>query len=336
MKIIYYIIKRLIWLIPVLLGISIITFFVSRILPGNPVYLILGSQANEEMVAELTSQMGLDKPMVEQYVVYLSGILHGDLGTAWHTNNPVLEDLTIRFPATLELIMVGLFMALLVAIPLGVVAAIHKDGPLDHMTRGISMIGVTIPEFFLGLLLIFFFFYKMRIFPAPMGRMPFDMTIKNVTGLRILDGILTGNGPGTVAAIRQIFLPSFTLAFVSLAPLTRLIRSSMISVMNSEYIVLNRASGLKTRDINYKYALKNALLPAITMLGTMFGYMLGGAVLVEKIFAWPGVGLYAVDSIQLMDYSAVQGFVLLSAVFYVMVFLVIDLIYFAVDPRIKY
>lgn len=338
MKLIYYIFKRLVLLIPVLLGISLITFFVSRVLPGNPVYLILGSQATEEMIKELTMELGLDKPIWQQYIIYLKDVLRGDLGVAWHTSNPVLLDIAARFPATFELILVGLLMALIVAIPLGVTAAIKKDGIIDHLARGISLLGVTMPAFWLGLLLIYFLYYKVQIFPAPMGRLPIEVTFSGdkITGLLLVDSLLQRNFDLFWGAFKQIFLPAFTLGFVSLAPLTRLIRSSMIEVLNSDYIRFNKASGIPSKLLYFRYALKNALLPAITMLGTMFGYMLGGAVLIEKVFAWPGIGLYAVDSIQLMDYSAVQGFVLLSAVFYVFVFLVVDLIYFALDPRIKY
>lgn len=337
MKILYYILKRVILLIPVLLGISLITFFVSRVLPGNPVHLMLGGQPTQEMIDQLTKDLGLDLPVWHQYLIYLGDVLKGDFGTAWHTNNPVLYDLKIRFSATFELILVSLIMALFVSIPLGVFAAINRNKLIDHLTRGISLLGVTIPPFWLGLLLIFFFYYKLGIFPAAMGRLPLGVSIPdNGTGLILVDSLLRADIRLFWLAFKQIFLPAFTLGFVSLAPLTRLVRSSMIEVLNTDYINTHRATGISEFLINFKYALKNALLPAITMLGTMFGYMLGGVVLIEKVFSWPGVGLYAVDSIQLMDYSAVQGFVMLSAIFYVSIFLIVDLIYFALDPRIKY
>jgi peptide/nickel transport system permease protein len=320
-----------------LLGVSIITFTIARVIPGNPVYLILGGQTAPEVIEKTIQELGLDKPIHIQYFIYLKNILRGDFGKSLFTNNEILFDLKIRLSATLELLFAGLTISIVIGIILGVISGIRKDGMVDHITRVVSLFGTTMPTFWLGLLLVYFLYYKLDIFPAPMGRLPIRVDFTpSITGFILIDSILLGRMDAFIGGLRQIALPSITLALSTLAAITRLTRSSMIQVLNTEYIITSTAHGIPSTTIRYRYALKNALLPTITSIGLTFGWLLGGAVLIERVFSWPGVGLYAVQSLNMKDYNAIQGFVLLSAVFYIVVFLIVDLLYFIVDPRIKH
>jgi len=337
MRLVRYIMQRLLALIPVLLLVSALTFTIARLLPWSPVYLLLGEDVDETTVARMTAELGLDKPIPVQYAIYLGDLLRGDLGWAFHTGRPVVEDIKDRLPATLELTLAALLVAILTAIPLGVFSAIRKGHVLDHVARMITLIGLCIPVFWLGLLAIYIFFFKLRIFPPPLGRISLSVDPPtHISGLYLVDSLLTGNMAAFKSSLEYIALPALSQAFVIMAPLARMTRASMIRVLESDYIRTARAAGLPARDIYFRYALKNGLLTTVTLVGLIFGFALGGNVMIEKVFSWPGLGSYALDSISLTDYAALQGYVLLSAALYVFIFLLVDIVYFALDPRIQY
>jgi peptide/nickel transport system permease protein len=338
MKFLLYLLRRLLWVIPVVLVVTFIVFVVSRILPGNPVYLMIGSQqTTEETIARLTREMGLDKPILVQYMMYLNDLSHGDLGTAWHTSNPVTKDILARFPATLELTLVALLLSIFIGIPLGVAAAVYKDSLLDHFVRLVSLVGLSVPSFWLGLVLIYFLCFQFEILPTPMGRVALNVTPPNrITGLYIVDSLLTGNSKALISSVRQIILPTSVLALGQIAGISRMVRSTMVEVLDSDYIRAARAYGIPDNKIYYSYALKNTLIPTITHVAAGVLWLLGGVVVVEIVFTWPGIGLYATESIFVKDYSGVQGVALLIAMLSVLVYLTMDILYFVVDPRVEY
>ena len=337
MKFIKYIIRRILWLIPVLIGVTLIAFLVTRILPGDPIQLLLGDNTSEEVKQAYVEKWGLDQPLYTQYFRYMGGLLQGDLGTSYLTNNPVSFDLMKKLPATLELVIMALFISVVIGIFLGIVAAIKRNSIIDHITRVIVLIGTIMPPFWIGLLLVYFFFYQLGIMPAPSGRLPMGITFSaDATGFILIDTLLAGRVDLFWLAAKQMFLPVFTIVMETLAAICKLTRSSMISTMGMEYIKMAKASGIPLRTVYGKYALKNGLLPVITSVGMTFSFAVGGIVLVEKIFSWPGIGLYAINALGVSDYPAIQGFVLLCALVYLIVFFIVDILYFAVDPRIKY
>jgi peptide/nickel transport system permease protein len=331
-----YIAKRLLFLFPVMLGVLVVTFFIARILPGDPLFLMIGKEIDQALIDRVRAEMGLDKPVVTQFYIYVRGVLSGDLGMAWHTGNPVTYDMKFRFPATFELTTLGLLVSVAFSIPFGVIAAVRRDGILDHMCRGVSLVGVSLPSFWLGLVLIYFLFYQLHIFPPPLGRGPIGFALPRITGLYLVDSLLTGNIGAFFTSLRYLTLPVVTLALVNMAPLTRLTRSSMIEVLGADYVRSARAAGISERIVTYRLALKNALLAPVTMIGLMYGQLLAGTVIAETIFSWPGLGLWAVNAAASNDYAPIQAFALLAAVLRVIVFLIVDLVYFAIDPRIRY
>lgn len=337
MKLILYSIKRLFLLIPILLGISIVTFAITHIIPGDPLYILLSPYAKEEDIQKARVELGLDQPLYVQYGIYLKDVLQGDLGYAYRTRNPVMDDIKQRFPATLELTSLSLLIAVAVGIPLGVRAAVKRDTWFDHFVRVLSVGGVSIPIFWTGVVLIYILYYKLRVAPPPLGRIGLsDIPPATITGLYIVDSILTRNWAALSTSLKFIALPAITLGFSMLAPITRITRNSMLEVLNSNFVRTARSLGLKNSTVVYKDAFRNAMLPVITSIGQIFGWSLGGEVLVEVVFSWPGLGYYAVNSILNTDYAPVQGFVLLTATIYVVVNLVVDLLYTVIDPRIAY
>ena len=337
LKFAIYLLNRLAWLVPVVFVATLVMFVVARILPGNPAYLIVSAQAaSPETIAKVIAEMGLDQPILVQYGRYMSGLLRGDLGVAWSTSNYVIDDLRVRLPATLELTLLALLVSVLISVPLGMLAALFQGRAIDHAARILSLIAVSIPSFWLGLMAMYVFAFQLRWLPFPTGRLPIGVSPPEpFTGLYTVDALVAGDFTTFGIALRQLILPVLTLALINAASLTRLVRTSMIEVLASPYILTARASGIKTWELFGKYALKNALKPTITMIGVIFGYLLGGSVVVEVIFSWPGMGRYGLSAIFLKDYGAVQGYVLLIAAVYILVFLIVDLLYFLVDPRIK-
>ena len=335
MRLAIFSLKRILLLFPILIGISAVTFTMTHIIPGDPLYILLSPYAKEEDIQAARVRLGMDKPLYVQYGIYLKDLVHGDLGYAYRTRRPVLEDLKQRIPATFELTLLGLILAIAIGIPLGVQSAVKKDTWLDHIVRVISVGGVSIPIFWTGVVLVYVFYFKLQIAPPPLGRIAIDIPPpETITGMYILDSLLTGNWVALRSSLAYITLPATTLAFAMLAPLLRITRNSMLEVSNTNYVRTAKAFGLPQRTVIYKDALRNAMLPVITSIGLIFGWSLGGEVLVEVVYSWPGMGQYAVNSIMNTDYAPVQGFVLVTATIYVIINLVVDILYTVLDPRI--
>jgi peptide/nickel transport system permease protein len=325
----------LFFLIPILLGISIVTFVMTHVLPGDPTYILLSPYAKEEDVQKRRQELGLDKPLLVQYGIYLKDLLHGDLGYSYRTRRPVTVDLRQRFPVTFELTTLSLALAVLLGVPLGIQSAVRKDTWFDHAIRMFSVGGVSVPIFLTGVVLIYILYFKLQIAPPPLGRIgPTVEPPTHITGMYTLDALVTGNWMAFLSAVSYLFLPVITLAFAMLAPVMRITRNSMLEALNSRYVHTALALGIPYRKVVNRDALRNALLPVVTSIGLMYGWSLGGEVLVEVIFSWPGMGYYAVNSIINMDFNPVQGFVLVTALIYVIVNLIVDVLYAVIDPRI--
>jgi len=327
---------RLLQAIPAIIGIIVVTFFLTRALPGDPAVYFAGPAADAESIAAIRHELGLDKPLPEQFFIYIVDLYHGDLGMSIGTGRPVMEELGRRLPASIELTLCALLFAISIAIPLGLLSATRPDTWVDHVTRMIVTMGVSLPTFFTGLFFIYVFYYLLGIAPSPLGRLDFIyLSPPHVTGFYLIDSILDGDWEVFYASFTQLILPSITLGLFVLAPLARMTRASMLQVLSSDFIRTAKASGLPTRKILITYAFRNAMLPILTTMGMVFSFLLGSNVLVEKVFAWPGIGSFAIEALVASDYAAVQGFVLAMAILYVFLNLMIDVIYTLVDPRIK-
>ena len=332
-----YVFKRFLSSIPVLLLVIFLIFVLTRVMPGDSARMYAGEQATEEQVEQIRVELGLDKSYPEQFINYISGLLKGDFGYAWHTEHTVLEDFATRFPASLELAIWAIIIAILIGVPLGIASATHKNSFIDHISRVVSLGGATMPVFWLGLMLILIFYAILNIAPAPMGRISSRLNPPTtITGLYVLDSILTGDMAALKSSVSQLLLPAITLSVSSMAVIARMTRSSMLEVLGQDYIRTARAKGMKERIVVYRHAFRNTLIPVLTVLGGQFGYMLGYTVVVETVFAWPGIGSYVTDSILMTDYAPVQAFALLSAIVYVIINLTLDILYTVVDPRVKY
>lgn len=327
--------KRVAQLVPQLFAISLATFFLIRLLPGDPARALLGPHATSNGVAALTQRMGLVEPLPAQYWLYLKGVLHGDLGFSWFTGQNVAKDLMVRVPATLELITYSLVVAIVVGVGIGAFAAVR--GNRGWAVRGISWytrFAGAFPDFWMALLGIFFFFHVLHLAPAPLGRLGLTVTPpRTITGFYTVDSLLTGNIATLRDAVAHLALPVLVLGLIVAPMLARVTSVAMSDALRSDYIRYARAAGLSTRT-TYRYAIRNALPPIVTIGGVLFVYMLGGAVLIEKVFSWGGAGQYAVQAVGNSDYAAIQGFVLLAATFTVLIYLVVDLIQMALDPRV--
>jgi ABC-type dipeptide/oligopeptide/nickel transport system permease component len=330
-----FLLRRLLGIVPTLFGVVVAAFILTRLLPGDPAVFFANSvTADAATIAAVRQKLGLDLPVWQQFLVYAGQLLRGDLGQSVGTGQSVAADLLRLLPASAELTLVAFALAILVAVPLGVAAALRPGSIIDHACRLLSTAGVSLPTFVSGLLLIYIFYYQLGTAPEPIGRIdPFAIPPPGVTGFLLIDTLLAGDMEGFIAAARQIVLPAVTMALFALAPLARMTRASMLGVLGSEFIRTARANGLRRRKIIVSYALRNALLPIVTTLGMVFSNMLGANVLVERVFAWPGIGSYALDSLISLDYAPVQGFMLLMATIFVLVNLVIDLLYAVIDPR---
>ncbi|MCW5736826.1 MAG: ABC transporter permease [Enhydrobacter sp.] len=328
--------SRLATAVPSVVGVLIVTFMLTRLLPGDPAAYFAGLAASPQAIAEVRTKLGLDKSLPEQFVAYIVDLAHGNLGNSLSTGQPVAAEIVNRLPASAELTLVALFVAVAIAIPLGVLAAVKQGTWIDHLCRVVTTAGVSLPVFFTGLLLAYVFYYLLQIAPAPTGRLDvFISAPPDITGFYLVDSLLTGNAETFWSALKQLALPAISMAIFSLAPLARMTRGSMLAVLGSDFVRTARASGLSSRTVIFTYAFRNAVLPVITTLGMVFSFLLGANVLVETVFAWPGIGLYAVNALITSDYAPVQGFVLTMAVLYVVLNLIIDLLYGLVDPRVR-
>ena len=323
--------------VPVVIGVVVISFLLTRALPGDPAVYFAGPAADEASIEQIRIALGLDKSLPEQFIIYVRDLAHGDLGRSLSTGQPVAEDLARRLPASLELTLVALVIACGVAIPLGVLAATRPGSIADHSCRLLVTAGVSLPTFFTGILLVYVFYYLLGIAPSPLGRLDFIyIEPPYVTGFYLIDAALDKDGTTWLAAAAQLVLPAITLALFTLAPLARMTRGAMLTALSSDFVRTAKAAGLGRSTVVYRYAFRNALLPVITTLGMVFSFVLGANVLVEKVFAWPGIGSYAVEALVVSDYAAVQGFVLLMALLFVSLNLIVDLLYTVIDPRIGF
>ena len=333
-----FILRRLFTSIIVLIGVSIMTFLIARVVPSNAAELYIGPKARPEDIARVTKQLGLDKPLPVQYAVYMNELLHGDLGLSLGTKRPVLTEIRDRLPATLELLLSGMFLAVLIGVPLGVLSARWQGKPLDTGVRIISIMGVSMPAFFLGLLLQIFFFRDLHLLPLAArvnGDLRFTSPIVEMTGFFLIDSLLTRNWVALKDVFLHLFLPSVTLAAYPIGLIARMTRASMLEVLEQDYIRTARAYGVRDAVITYLYALKNALSPTLTIIGITFAYALTGTFFVEVIFNWPGLGQFTVRSLLGLDSPAIMGITLFGAVGYVLINLIVDLLQAWIDPRIS-
>ena len=329
--------RRLIQAVPTIFGIIVVTFILTRALPGDPAVYFAGAAADAESIAQIRKSMGLDRSLPEQFLFYVRDLATGDLGTAISTGRPVLEELAQRLPASVELTLVGLIFALSVAVPLGVLAATRPNSLIDQLCRVVVTAGVSLPTFFTGLALVYVFYYLAGWAPSPLGRI--DIVFippPDVTGFYLADSLIAGDLESFRAALAQLILPAITLGLFVLAPIARMTRAAMLQALAGDFIRTARASGLSPMQVLFTYAFRNAMLPVLTTLGMVFSFMLGSNILVEKVFAWPGIGSFAVEALIASDYAAVQGFVLTMAILYVLLNLAIDMLYSVLDPRVRF
>jgi ABC-type dipeptide/oligopeptide/nickel transport system permease component len=322
--------------IPSLIGVVVVTFLLTRVLPGDPASYFAGPVASPEAIAAIKRQLGLDQPLWTQFLRYVADLLRGDLGMSLTTGQPVIADIASRLPASAELTLLGLLIAVLVAVPLGILAALRQGSWIDHLCRVLTTAGVSLPVFFTGLLAVYVFYFVLGWSPAPLGRLDaFFSEPPRVTGFYLVDSAIARDAETFMAAAAQLILPAGTLALFALAPLARITRASMLAVLASDFIRTARSAGLRGRTVVFAYAFRNAMLPLVTTLGMVFSFLLGANVLVEKVFAWPGIGSYAVEALIASDFAPVQGFVLTMAIMYILLNLAIDLLYGLIDPRMK-
>jgi ABC-type dipeptide/oligopeptide/nickel transport system permease component len=333
-----FIIRRLLSSIIVLIGVSMITFSLARVIPSNAAVLYIGPRARPEDIERVTKQLGLDRPLPVQYAIYIRDLLHGDMGVSIATKRPILQEITERAPATLELLIVGMSMAVLIGVPLGVISARWQGTPIDSATRTISIIGVSIPAFFLGLVLQVIFFRHLNWLPLT-GQLNSDLRfispVEQITNFLIVDALITKNWIAFKDSVYHIILPAITLAAYPMGLIARMTRASMLEALEQDYIRTARAYGIKDHIVIYVYALKNAISPTLTVIGLTVAFALTGTFFVEIIFTWPGLGLFTVNSLLNVDYPAIMGMTLFGATAYVLINSAVDLLQAAIDPRIS-
>ena len=330
------VLNRLLQAVPTIFGILVVCFLLTRALPGDPAAYFAGDMADEASIEQVRENLGLNQSMPMQFVGYVSDLAQGDLGVAISTGQTVTQELAKRLPASLELTLAALLLSLVIAIPLGVLAATRPNTWVDHLCRFLVTAGVSLPTFFTGLALLYVFYYLLGWAPPPIGRL--DMMFlppETVTGFYTIDSLIAGDWALFTASLAQMALPVITLALFTLAPIARMTRAAMLQTLASDYVRTARAAGLSGRRVLVTYAFRNALLPVVTTLGMVFSFVLGANVLVEKVFAWPGIGSFAVEALVVSDYAAVQGFVLSMALLFVSLNLLIDLAYTLIDPRVS-
>ena len=330
-----YILKRILMVIPVLLGVSVIVFLITRVLAPDPAPVVLGEHATSEAMAAWRHEHGLSDPIWIQFINFIGNALQGDLGTSYYSHQPVTQEIAARFPATAELAICAIIIAAIVGVALGVIAAVRKNKAADHISMFVALIGVSMPIFWSGILLIIMFSGILHVLPSN-GRVSPMLEPTGGTRFFIIDTIANGNMEALGDVLVHLILPTLALSLYSMAIITRMTRSSMLDTLNADYIRTARAKGLKERVVNIRHALRNAMLPVSTVIGLQFGSLLGGAILTETVFSWPGIGKFAVDSVLKSDFPVVQGVVLLVAVIFVFMNLIVDIIYAYLDPRIKY
>ena len=333
-----YFFRRLTLALFVIIGVMVITFFVSRILPADPVRLFVGARARPDVIEATRQELGLDQPLPVQFVSYVGHVLEGDFGTSFRTKRPILEDLKVFVPATLELVILSMMLAVTIGIPVGVIGAAYRGTAIDQVSRVVSIAGVSIPSFWLALILQLLFFGVLEWLPHG-GRISRELAIMNpiefITGFYIIDGILTGNWEAWRDALWHLILPTFVLATFPITLTARMTRASMLEVLSETYITAAEAAGVSRREILFKLALKNAIIPTLSVLGLVFAFSITGAILVEIVFSWPGVGTYVTKSIRSADFPVVMAVTLIVTIIYVIINLVIDLLQASLDSRMR-
>ncbi len=331
-----FVLRRIILLIPVLFGLSLLVFAISRLLPGDPVQLAAGPNASASEIADLAMEFGLDKPLPVQYWNYATGLLTGDWGQSIFTRRPVVEDLRAYLPATLELVIAAMLLAVLIGIPAGLMAAVHRDRWPDYMSRAVSLGAISMPRFFLGLLLQLSLAMWLGWLPLG-GRFPLaEDPPPFITGFLTIDSLAAGDLHAFGVALTYLALPAFATCLSPLATITRMMRATTLEVLQQDYVLTERALGLSQRLILFKYVLKNAMSATLTVIGLYFGWLLGGTVLVETVFDWPGIGLYATKAIVTQDFMPVMGVTLVIGILFVCANLVVDLLYGVLNPKVRY
>lgn len=332
-----FILKRLLGVLPVVFGITLLVFGFLHLIPGDPAIVLAGERATPEQVAALKAQLGLDRPLIVQYLVFLGNLVQLNLGHSLISGVPIATELQTRYPATFELAIAAMLVALLLGIPAGIFAALHKNRWLDHLLMSGSLLGVSLPVYWLGLMFIYIFAVALNWLP-PSGRMSVDLglTFRPITGFYGLDALLQLNFPAFGDIVAHLILPAFTLGTIPLAILARITRSAMLEALTQDYIRTAQAKGVPAVWVVCRHAFKNALLPISTITGLQFGTLLGGAILTETIFAWPGIGAWIYQGILERDYPVVQGGVVFVAIAFVLVNILVDLTYALIDPRVQY
>ena len=330
-----FVVRRLLLLVPILLGLSLLVFFWIRALPGGPAQALLGERATAESIAEIEELYGLDKPVHEQYFTYLGTVVKLDFGTSITSRRPVTDEIRERFPATIELALAAMLFSVLVGIPLGFVAAKRYGGVVDHLSLVGSLIGISIPIFFLAILLKYLFAVKLGWLPT-VGRISVLIDVPHPTRFYVLDAIIAGNVEALVDTLKHLVLPAVALGSIPLAVIARITRAAVLDVQNEDYVRTARAKGLAPRVVDVRHVLRNALLPITTIIGLQAGLLLSGAVLTETVFAWPGMGTSLVDAIETRNFPVLQGGILFVALVFVLVNLLVDISYAIINPRIRY
>ncbi len=331
-----FLLKRVVGIAAVMIGVSVITFAISHVIPADPVAAALGDHATDAQIAQFRTEYHLDRPLPEQYLIYATGILHGDLGKSIRTRRSVADDLADSFPATLELSFAALLISIVLGVPAGVWSAVSRGRLPDYVVRLLSLAGGSLPVFWLGLIVIGLFYYQLGWFPGG-GRLDtFVPPPPTRTGLYVVDSILAGDFEALRSSLVHLVLPALTLGYFSTAVIARMTRSSMLDVLSQDYMRTARAKGLAERLVIFRHGLRNALIPTVTIIGLTFGSLLSGAVLTETIFSWPGLGRYATASAVSLDFPAVLGVTLLAAIVYPVANLAVDIAYYWLDPRIQH
>jgi peptide/nickel transport system permease protein len=315
--------------------VSLVVFFMVRAIPGDPAQIMLGQQATQAQVAQVRENMGLDKPVFVQYGLFLKDALRGDLGDSTVTGRPVTTELLMRFPATLELTAFAMLIAIFVGVPVGVISAVRQYSLLDKTTSVLALTGISMPIFWLAMILVVIFGVNLQLLPFP-GRLGPTTAITSITGLVLVDSLLTLNFAGFWDGLLHLIMPALALGTIPMAVIMRMTRSSMLEVLNEDYVRTARAKGVVPWRVVFKHALRNAMLPTITVIGLQAGLLMGGAIITETIFSWPGIGLYAYQSVGERDYPSIQGVVLYGALLFVLINLLVDVLYAILDPRVRY
>ncbi len=331
-----YVAKRLLIFLPLFVGVIFVTFILVRMLPGSPAEALAGSMAYEDTIHSLEEKMGLDKPILEQFVIYVGNVAKGDLGYSWFTSNQVWDDIKARFPATFELITLSVLASLGLGVWLGSSAAMKPKGIVSRISKGYGMMAGSFADFWLGLMLIFFFFTVLSWAPSPMGRV--NLMVKpptTITGMYVVDSLLTLNWEALIDSIAHLILPVLTLTLVNGAAVMKMTNSTMSEIIQSDYIHHAKLMGLSKKTIR-RYSLRNAIPTILTTVGNIYAFLIGGAVLIEQVFSWGGLGQYVTQALSNKDYSAIQGFVLVATLFSMVIYFVIDIIHMLIDPRVEF